>query len=965
MSTTTSDLFNRDEVLAGLPARRAQTVLFLIESRTARLAAQARQAVEPFLGEITADERSLAFVEAFALGKEPPLRPRIQDLEQYVAAWRDLVPATPRIRAALAHFLGRKYQFRAAEVPGIRAALGLDEAAVEQAYAQLYGQPLATIYAARPTLVGSARWAWASLGRWFENLPPFWTSFALTFTETVGAGILALPIALAGLGPLPGVVVLIVLGLVNVLTIAAEAEAVTRSGVVRYGHAFLGRMVGDYLGATSARIIAVGGAALCALFLLAYYVGFATTLTSMVGLPPMLWTGVLFLVLLYFLRRESLSATVTTALVVGAINLIVLFCISLLAFSRLQPEYLLYVDVPWLNGQPLDMDILRLIFGVVLGAYFGHLSVGHCAPLVLHRDPSGRSLIWGAMAAQVVALIFYSLWVLAINSAIAPQVMAHEVGTALVPLATAIGPSIRILGTIYAVLGIAMASVHMALALFHLAHERMPRQSEMVVRLPRRRGQLILHPRTGEATATITLTYLGLMAEGTTPRPRFRLDMQQDGTPQRLEITPASRWDEAALRASLPHLDPRLRLTLTVQEATQDGVRLQISTPLAVRYEGEWDTSGLHMTDLLDLPTSVQSMITWLVRRGEATAAEMAAYTGRDEATTRQVLADMVEQGILVESSEAGVSRYRPQFAYRRGRTLSADIWRALDKENAPAPSGIGTTSFLARLGPRARFWLAASPTVILFLIAEVLLWTGEASFAEPLDFVGVAIASLLAGVFPALLLVAGRRKGEFVPEVVYRALGRPWVVGGFYLFFLAVIFLHGLVIWEKPIMQIPALLIGLLMIGTTVAMARRGVFTGRVVVEIREEPGADPAGCTRRFAITALGRPLAATVHLGYAAGEQTLTAATGVASQVTDLRQIVCDLPAIAARDLKVWVHRVTPAGVSESLPAIVEVRCGEVAHRADLRATSGQAIFPLTGSGCRVLVRFATLGGTTKDE
>jgi amino acid permease len=39
-------------------------------------------------------------------------------------------------------------------------------------------------------------------------------------TETVGAGILALPIALAGVGPIAGVIQLLVLGLVNILTIS-------------------------------------------------------------------------------------------------------------------------------------------------------------------------------------------------------------------------------------------------------------------------------------------------------------------------------------------------------------------------------------------------------------------------------------------------------------------------------------------------------------------------------------------------------------------------------------------------------------------------------------------------------------------------------------------------------------------------------------------------------------------------
>jgi hypothetical protein len=42
------ELFSRDEVLGGLPARRAHTLLFLIESRTAHLVAKSRHAMDLF-----------------------------------------------------------------------------------------------------------------------------------------------------------------------------------------------------------------------------------------------------------------------------------------------------------------------------------------------------------------------------------------------------------------------------------------------------------------------------------------------------------------------------------------------------------------------------------------------------------------------------------------------------------------------------------------------------------------------------------------------------------------------------------------------------------------------------------------------------------------------------------------------------------------------------------------------------
>ena len=127
------DLFTREEALTGLPAKRARTLLFLIESRTAHLTARSRQVTIPIVTERTTEELDLAFLEAFALGREPPVRVTIQDVERYASQWAHLVPENPRVRAAVANFLGQKYDLTYQAVPGTRAALGLDAEATQQA----------------------------------------------------------------------------------------------------------------------------------------------------------------------------------------------------------------------------------------------------------------------------------------------------------------------------------------------------------------------------------------------------------------------------------------------------------------------------------------------------------------------------------------------------------------------------------------------------------------------------------------------------------------------------------------------------------------------------------------------------------------------------------------------------------------------------------------------------------------
>ena len=78
-----SELFSREEILGGFtPTRRASTLLHLVESRTAYLKAHSALSTDLLATERGSEEQDLAFFEAFALGRQPPLRPTLADLER-------------------------------------------------------------------------------------------------------------------------------------------------------------------------------------------------------------------------------------------------------------------------------------------------------------------------------------------------------------------------------------------------------------------------------------------------------------------------------------------------------------------------------------------------------------------------------------------------------------------------------------------------------------------------------------------------------------------------------------------------------------------------------------------------------------------------------------------------------------------------------------------------------------------
>mgnify|MGYP001323127715 CR=1 FL=1 len=747
-----SEFFSRDELLDGLPARQASAILFAVESRTAHLMAQSRYAAARYIPPKTAAAREQAFLQALAQGRNLPYQPRIQDLERFAPEWAALVPDNPGVKAVLANMLAQQYPFTSRQIPAMRQALSLDDPAVQQAYQRNYGQPLSKIYALRTPPGEQLRWLWAGLAQWLEELPPYWAAFSLTLTETVGAGILALPIALAGIGPLAGVVLLLMFGLFNILTMAGVVEAITRNGNMRYGYAFFGRLVGDYLGGIGSLLLTTALLLLIVLVLIAYYVGIATTLADATGIPKMLWAALLFVIGFYYLRRESLDATIASALLVGMVNIGLIIILSLLAWPYIRTTNLFYVNVPFLQGEPFDPALLQLVFGVVLAAYFGHTSAGNMAKTMLHRDPTGKALLWGNVAAMTAAIALYCLWVTAVNGAIDPVALASTSGTALIPLAGIVGPSVHLFGSLFVVLSMGMASIHFSLALFNQVREWLPDQ------------------------------------------------------PQR--------------------------------------------------------------------------------------SARSSAATGG-------------------------------------GSRISALI-----------------------LGKRGRFWLGVLPVALIFLLIEWLLLTNRESFTGPFAVLGVVSVPVAAGIFPMLMLVAGRRKGDYVPGVVWRFLGHPIVVVGIYLIFLTSILVHGLFIWSEPLPRLATLVAGGGMLLVTLVTIRQGSFTPRTVVELRANQDAQKPAV---FTLTTVGRPLQAEIHLTYQNDVQQRQATSGDIPDFKNLRAITFQLPPTAAKELKVWLHQITPENFSETLPGRVTVQQGQEQRTIEASVTTGPVILPLNGDACRVEIVF----------
>jgi hypothetical protein len=586
---TSDDLISREEALVGLPARRANTLLFLIENRTAQLVARSR--VEFSLTESTEQERTVAFLEAFAVGNRLPVYLSRQHLERYAPEWAALVPENPRLKAALFHAISQKYNFTYKMIPNIRVALDLDEEIVQQAFQRQYRKPLDSGFAPRLCLMEKLSWSASAITQKIEALPPLWIAFLVTVALGLPQAFLALPVAVAQIGPLASLVLLITLGIINILTMACMAEAISRSGDFRYGNAFIKQLAGNYLGEAGSFILSLAVGIRVFLIALACYIGLSVTMAKFTPIPAQLWAALLFFAGLYLLSSKSINLTVTVTVLLAAINVSLLLILILLAFCHLQLENLLYINLPFLNGRPFAPLMLHQVFGVILMLYFGHVYVGECAKLVLPRDPSAVSLIWDSVAGTVFLTILFCLWVLTINGAIAPEILVTQSGTALEPLAQQLGPSAKVLGVILVTLLLGMAWIRSSSLLVNLAKEWSPRKPHSVLILPCQQGRLILQPHGNSRNFfRIGITYLGISNN----QPKFRLDIQIDGQVHHIQINFDQQWQIQELFHQFPRLKEHdVHLTLETQSANQKNVYLKITSSMNIAYEGILPTTHL------------------------------------------------------------------------------------------------------------------------------------------------------------------------------------------------------------------------------------------------------------------------------------------------------------------------------------------------------------------------------------
>ena len=401
----------------------------------------------------------------------------MHDLERYAADWATLVPDDADARAQLAHAMGGRHRLARDRVPGIRAALHLDDAAVRAAYQRRYGASLDELLTTRLGLGERLRWLAHGLATSLYRLPPFWLTVVLTVTVSLPVSLLSLPIAASAMGPLPALALLAVVGFVMSTAMGGLGESIARSAAVRYQGAFLGELTSRLLGARPSVVLTGTGGLRTGLNLLAGWIGMSITIAEVTHTPRGIWAGLILVVVVLVLTRGAKLALSTVALV-GVVTTVLVLLATVLAFLNAGAGDLTHVDVPLGGGNPALDRTVGAALGVILMQYIGSVYLIGIQRQAAARDPDAATLASGAFVGTIVVTIIVGLWLVAVSAAVPAADLQSTSGTAIGPLADEIGPAMAVLGGVGSVLLLGMNIDRASVAVHALALERLTRVPE-------------------------------------------------------------------------------------------------------------------------------------------------------------------------------------------------------------------------------------------------------------------------------------------------------------------------------------------------------------------------------------------------------------------------------------------------------------------------------------------------------
>jgi amino acid permease len=286
---------------------------------------------------------------------------------------------------------------------------------------------------------------------------------SLTLALSLPQGLLALPIAFAQVGVFQGVLILLLIGLLNTVTVVYVAQAVATYFALHGVVPSLPQLARSHLGRWGGVLTCVSGGALFFLALMASLVGLARSFADLTGTSAPLWGGGCVLITVLVLRRAALNTRLLIGLGLLNIGLLVVLLIILLPGVQV-------MTVPVApEGTPI------VLVGVSLMLFFAPMLLPSIALHLLPRGYASSTLVYGSGVGVAGGTLLFVLWAIAVYSVAGGSSLADASGTVLPALLIAM-PATKLPGLLLGLLLLGMTALRCALVLSSLAEEQLSRR---------------------------------------------------------------------------------------------------------------------------------------------------------------------------------------------------------------------------------------------------------------------------------------------------------------------------------------------------------------------------------------------------------------------------------------------------------------------------------------------------------
>ncbi|HCC22772.1 TPA: hypothetical protein DF272_01180 [Candidatus Falkowbacteria bacterium] len=278
----------------------------------------------------------------------------------------------------------------------------------------------------------------------------FWQAVSILVGTIIGAGVLGIPYVISRSGFIPGLVLIIFLGLASMVLNLMIAETMMRT---RFRHQLSG-LARKYLGPVYDRLQSLSMIIGIYSGLTAYIIGEGIVLSSLFGVPNDSFRFSLYF-LLFGVMVVLIGLRLVKALETIFVFLLVIVLLLICGWS--------FPSINAANLSSLDLSKLFLPYGVLLFAYAGTSAIFSIKEVLRDRPKLIRPAI---IIGSVVPIFLYLIFAVVVVGVTG----VNTTDIATIGLGAAVGPQILLMGNFFAALAMATSFFTLGLGLRQLFH---------------------------------------------------------------------------------------------------------------------------------------------------------------------------------------------------------------------------------------------------------------------------------------------------------------------------------------------------------------------------------------------------------------------------------------------------------------------------------------------------------------